>query len=206
MDAVDLLIMKIIKKEFLCNTGNFSSSEGWITIQKDIENAIKKVTWPNKTKKFTIHPELHGNGVKPIKYLFCNELKKKDWELEVPLPIISRIRPGPLDAVIKLKDDSLFAVEWETGNISSSHRALNKMALGVMKGILKGGILVLPTRNLYQYLTDRIGNYEEILPYFDLWKSIPIQNGILGIYAIEHDSESTSVEKIPKGTDGRAKK
>ncbi len=114
--------------------------------------------------------------------------------------------PGPLDATLELNDDSLFVVEWKTGNISSSHRALNKIALGISKGILKGGILVLPTRNLYQYLTDRIGNFEEIEPYFDLWKSIQCTNGVLGVYAIEHDSENDSVPKILKGTDGRVLK
>ncbi|MGA1841038.1 MAG: hypothetical protein ACMUIU_10470 [bacterium] len=44
--------------------------------------------------------------------------------------------------------DRLFCVEWETGNISSSHRAINKMALGIIRDILIGGILIVPTRNL----------------------------------------------------------
>jgi hypothetical protein len=36
--------------------------------------------------------------------------------------------------------------------ISSSHRALNKMVMGILNGTLIGGALVLPTRELYNYL------------------------------------------------------
>ena len=98
----------------------------------------------------------------------------------------------------------LFCLEWETGNISSSHRALNKMALGIMKGMLIGGALVLPTRAMYKYLTDRVGNFAEIEPYFPLWKALRVEAGLLMVIAIEHDAVSDSSPRIPKGTDGRA--
>lgn len=203
--------MKIIKREILFDKGNFSSSKEWKLIRRNVEEAIKNVVWPPNSKKFTIYPESgkkrgQGNGVVPIKLSFCNNLEKKGWQLETPL-LIATSKPGPLDATLKLKHgkaSTLFAVEWETGNISSSHRSLNKMALGIIKGILIGGILVLPTRNLYQYLTDRIGNFEELSPYFDLWKSIKSKEGILVVYAVEHDATSTKVPRIKKGTDGRA--
>ena len=201
------MIMKLISREFLIKSGKFSTSSDWVKIQQDIEKAIKKVTWPNNSSKFTIFPERKGNGVTPIKGSFLDELKKRGWETETRVSIATRSKPGPLDATLQVgnaKTSSLFAVEWETGNISSSHRALNKMALGILKGVLIGGILVLPTRNLYQYLTDRIGNFPELEPYFPLWKSIPCKNGILGVYAIEHDAISNSVPRIRKGTDGRA--
>jgi hypothetical protein len=70
--------------------------------------------------------------------------------------------------------------------------------------LLVGAALVVPSRNLYRWLTDRIGNYPEIEPYLDLWKSIPCTNGVFEIIVIEQDAESTGVPKIPKGTDGRA--
>jgi len=82
------------------------------------------------------------------------------------MSIASRVKPGPIDAVKEMPDGRYFSVEWETGNISSSHRALNKMAVGLLDGMLVGGILILPSRDMYQYLTDRIGNYAEIEPYF----------------------------------------
>ena len=64
------------------------------------------------------------------------------------------------------------------------------MSLGIRNGILIGGILVLPTRKLYQYLTDRVGNFAELEPYFDVWRSMMIGNGILCVYAVEYDEIS----------------
>ena len=78
------------------------------------------------------------------------------------------------------------------------------MALGLLKNILIGGILILPTRELYQYLTDRVGNYRELAPYFPLWKSLKVEEGFLGIIAVEHDYTSPDVPRIKKGTNGRA--
>ena len=95
-------------------------------------------------------------------------------------------------------------VEWETGNISSSHRAMNKLALGLTSGVIAGGVLLVPTRDFARYLTDRIGNEWELLPYTPLWQSITVTRGYLAIFAVEHDREDTSVQRIPKGTDGRA--
>ena len=81
---------------------------------------------------------------------------------------------------------------------------MNKMAVGLLDGVLAGGILVLPSREMYQYLTDRIGNYAEIEPYFPVWKNLQIQEGVLAVIEIEHDALSTDVPTIRKGTDGRA--
>jgi hypothetical protein len=78
------------------------------------------------------------------------------------------------------------------------------MALGLLKGVLVCGVLVVPSRKLYPYLTDRIGNFAELAPYLDLWKSIPCKSGVLEIVVIEHDATSHSVPRIPKGTSGRA--
>lgn len=129
----------------------------------------------------------------------------RGWETEKRIDIATRKAPGKLDAVYE-SQRGFFALEWETGNISSSHRALNKMALGLIKGSLLGGILVVPSRNLYQYLTDRIGNFDELEPYLDLWQSIRVKEGILGIIVVEHDAENIKVPRIPKGKDGRAVK
>ena len=108
-----------------------------------------------------------------------------------------------MDATCKVKD-RLFCIEWETGNISSSHRSINKMALGIQKKILIGGVLILPTYEMAQYLTDRVGNFRELSPYFPLWKSITVTEGLLLVIAIEHDAVSDTVPRIKKGTDGRA--
>jgi hypothetical protein len=99
----------------------------------------------------------------------------------------------------------MIELKWETGNISSSHRSMNKLTMLVSNGIIAAGTLVIPSRKLYVYLTDRIGNYQELLPYLKLWKSVPCPSGVLEIVVIEQDAESKRVRKIPKGRDGRAK-
>ena len=103
-----------------------------------------------------------------------------------------------------LNNNRIIAFEWETGNISSSHRSMNKMCLGLLTQKIIGGFLVVPSKKLYPYLTDRIGNFPELEPYLPLWKSIPCDEGILEIIVIEQDAESFDVPRIPKGTDGRA--
>jgi hypothetical protein len=67
-----------------------------------------------------------------------------------------------------------------------------------------GSALVLPSRSLYTYLTDRIGNYEELEPYFDVWRAVNINEGFLEIFVVEHDAIDNNVPRITKGTDGRA--
>lgn len=203
--------MKIEHIETLIHCGAFSSSEEWQQIRKHVAEAVISVDWPPGTGSFTIYPQSgkkrgEGNGVRPIKESAISYLKEKGWSAEYSWPINvtkgTRSRPGKMDAAI-LSKQGLVAFEWETGNISSSHRALNKMALGLLSQNLKAGILVVPSRNLYRYLTDRIGNIQELTPYFPLWRSIPCE-GVLEIFVIEHDAESLDVPRIPKGTDGRA--
>jgi len=200
--------MKIVREETLLSCGKYASSVEWRRTRKSLYKAIREVDWPRGTGAFKIYPELgkrrgEGNGVTPIKLGLMEELQRQGWKLEEPLDIAILKRPGKLDAVL-YTDYGPVALEWETGNISSSHRALNKMALGLLKGVLACGILVVPSRELYKYLTDRIGNMAELEPYLDLWRSIPCRKGVLEIVAIEHDGTSRKVPRIPKGTSGRA--
>jgi len=198
--------MKINKIDFLIQKGNFSHAPEFEDILNEVKSAVKAVVWPEGRDLFTIYPQKKANGVVPIKKEFMNVLVQKDWMLEHRMSIASRIRPGPIDAVKRLSDGQFFAVEWETGNISSSHRALNKMAVGLLDGVLAGGILILPSREMYQYLTDRIGNFAEIEPYFPVWRNLSIEKGVLAVIEIEHDATSLVVPQIKKGTDGRALK
>lgn len=200
--------MRIVHVETLISKGKYAASREWKRNRRDLHDAIKAVDWPRGSGAFTIYPERgkkrgEGNGVTPIKLGLLERLAKEDWKLEHPLDITSSAKTGGLDAVLETKH-GILALEWETGNISSSHRALNKMALGLLKGLLVGAVLVVPSRSFYIYLTDRIGNYSELLPYLHLWKSLPIDEGVLEIVVIEHDATSTAVPRIPKGKDGRA--
>lgn len=197
--------MRLVRNEVLINCGDFTESLRYQEIMAQIQEAIRRVVWPGDSDRFSIYPLRKGNGVKPIKHLFQKYLLSMNWTLEFKLAVSNTERPGPIDAVCITSNQKLFAVEWETGNISSSHRALNKMALGIQKGLIDGGVLILPTRAFYIYLTDRVGNYEELSPYFEIWRSIQCKTGFLAVIAIEHDDVSESVPLIPKGSDGRAR-
>lgn len=196
--------MKILQIKFLIRMGDFGHSHQLQVILEEAKKAIFSVTWPPGSDRFTLFPEKKANGVVPIKKNCMNYLAEEGWMLEHRVAIASRLRPGPMDAVKEMPDGRLFAIEWETGNISSSHRALNKIAVGLIDGGLVGGILILPSRSMYRFLTDRIGNFAEIEPYFPLWEHLEINEGVMAVIEIEHDDVSTEVRPIKKGTDGRA--
>ena len=200
--------MKIVREETLISCGDYAHSKEWALTRRSLRKAITEVDWPRGSGQFNIFPEPgkkrgQGNGVTPIKVGLIEELAKQGWKPEQYLDVAGALRPGKLDAVLFTSYGPV-ALEWETGNISSSHRALNKMALGLLKGTLAAGVLVVPSRSLYLFLTDRIGNITELEPYLDLWRSIPCKQGVLEIIVIEHDATSVNVPRIPKGTSGRA--
>ena len=130
--------MKIVREETLISLGKYAASKEWNRTRKGLYKAIREVDWPRGSGKFTIYPESgkkrgKGNGVGPIKLGLMDELNRRGWKLEEPLDIAIVKRPGKLDAVL-YTDYGPVALEWETGNISSSHRALNKMTVGLLKG------------------------------------------------------------------------
>ncbi len=135
-------------------------------------------------------------------------MAERCWTTESPIAldgIVGGSCFGPMDAAKVFPGEGLpFMVEWETGNISSSHRSMNKLALGLLRGVVSGGVLVVPSRALYPYLTDRIGNVGELEPYFGLWASVHVERGVLAVVVVEHDRLSTDVPQIPKGTSGLA--
>lgn len=202
--------MKIVEHCDILSKGGFAASRSWKKACADVEKAILITDWPHGSGKFTIYPESgkktgQGNGVLPIKEPCIAKLKELGWETE-DLPKIEGgvLGIGDLDAFYK-SAAGFIGFEWETGNISSSHRAINKLLLTLQKGGIKGGILVVPSNKLKSYLTDRIGNIGELRPYFPLWSTIQLEEGVLRIIIVEHGATSTSVPKIPKGTNGWAK-
>lgn len=196
--------MRLVYQEMLINSGAFAASDEWRRIYAEVCDAVTSVNWPPGSESFTISPNSHGNGVKPIKDGCMTVLREKyRWSLEQGLNLRDVRRPGKVDAMRQTSRQPVI-LEWETGNISSSHRALNKIALGLIRNVIWGGILVLPTRTFYRYLTDRVGNFEELHPYFPVWRSLPITDGLLIVMGIEHDATDPNAPLIPKGTDGRA--
>lgn len=200
--------MKIVREETLISCGVFAKSDEWARARKKLHTAITDVQWPPKSGKFTIYPESGkkrgmGNGVKPIKDGLMLDLQKHGWKLEQVVQFGGQRNPGKFDALFDTSAGPI-VLEWETGNISSSHRSLNKMALGIMRGKIAAGILIVPSTEFAQYLTDRIGNIRELEPYFEFWQATPCKHGVLEIVVIEQDATSTKVPRITKMTDGRA--
>lgn len=201
--------MKIVETHDIFSVGSFSKSGAWDIACKQVEAAIQATDWPHGSGRFIIYPQSgkkrgEGNGVVPIKKPCIEILKNSGWLTE-ELPPLEKgvIHPGDLDALFSC-DAGYIGFEWETGNISSSHRAINKLLLTMQAGGLVGGFLVVPSDNLKIFLTDRIGNIGELRPYLPLWSSIPIREGVLRIEVVEYDATSWDVPRIPKGTDGRA--
>lgn len=203
--------MKLERVRHLVDIGPFTVAPVWWRIERELRQAIDAVVWPPGSESFTIYPERKGNGVKPIKDGFIAKLVEFGWKPEQRFPPgagdeIAATEPGKFDAMLELNEhgSAPFVVEWETGNISSSHRAMNKMALALKLGRVSGGVLVLPSHRLYPYLTDRIGNYRELEPYLSLYTGLRVVRGYLGVMVVEQDATSEDVPKIQKGTDGWA--
>lgn len=201
--------MRIVRVETLLSRGRYAKSRHWKRTRKTIHEAVSRCCWPPGSRSFTIYPESgkkrgEGNGVLPIKREFVQHLREKGWAIEGKAKNALGQHVGDFDAVVAGPDGPI-VVEWETGNISSSHRSMNKMLMLLSSGLVAAGTLVIPSRELYKYLTDRVGNVQELEPYFPLWKTIPCENGLLEIVVIEHDRTSYDVPKIPKLTSGRAK-
>lgn len=213
--------MQIVEALDLANAGSFPRSDVWNRAQSEVEAAIEKADWPHGSGSFSLNPEAkatagggsdrHPNGVEPIKVPMIEHLRSCGWETEalpkLPVGTAGRdvLTTGDLDALL-LDNDSYVGFEWETGNVSSSHRAINKLLDGITRGSLQGGILVVPTRETARYLTERVGNFEELAPYFEFWNRYPMPNGVLRIYGVAHDKLDPRTPYIPKRTDGRARR
>lgn len=207
--------MHITKWQTLVDNGRYSETPEYRLVSQAIVDAISHTVWPEGADSFTIYPESgkkhgQGNGVKPIKLGFTQYLHDHGWTLEERFGRgrAKGSHPGAFDCHYVFPDSDMlpFAVEWETGNISSSHRAINRLALGIESGYLSGGVLLVPSENLARYLTDRVGNSPELQPYIPLWQHLDdlAPCCYLGIVTFEHDAESFDVPRIPKGNDGRA--
>lgn len=203
--------MKFIEQVDLVNNGDYKRSLEFQHAMRDVKAAIEAVTYPPGSDSFTLNPTRKGNGVKPIKEGFIEYLYGRGWEMEYRPAAWQNGAPAPgaFDCHFDFHDSNVgpFAVEWETGNISSSHRAINRLAVGILNDNISAGVLVVPSQDMYPYLTDRIGNFRELLPYLELWEQfdrLVDTPYYLGVVVVEQDALSADVPKIEKGTDGRA--
>ena len=176
--------------------------------------------------------KFHRNGVVSIKKQFYTHLTEVEgWQkeehldfgkgrgdLEVPLLLypgrVTYKEPlatsfGPFDFATTGPGNIKTVIEWETGNISSSHRSINKLCVCLNAGIVQAGVVIVPSRPLYKHLTDRIGNIDELSGYLSLWKSMEtrVEHGLLAISVVEHDHLTTdpNFPLLDRGNDGRAR-
>lgn len=184
----------IIKEEILVTGKELKTHKN---VTNEICAAIKKA-------KIIIPPIKNGNGVKPIKEDVMSYLVKKGWTQEQPMDL-EGMKAKPLDAYKKFEKLRV-GFEWETGNISSTFRALMKLYKGLIEDKIDYGILALPSHDFYYYLTDRVGNIRELRPYLSVYQRIQVEKQkSLKIIVVEHDSIDEKAKPIAKGTDGRAK-
>ena len=126
------------------------------------------------------------NGVVPVKEK-CYQILEEEfgWYRDVYKEFVA--------------EQSVFraGLEFETGNISSAHRSMNKLCVGIEKGELDLAMLMMPIKKMSFYLTDRVSNYEELEPYFLLLDKVPF-----AVFGFDAEEYSTDAPLLPKGKDG----
>ena len=191
----------------MLDVGGASANLNVIEALRGVEVAIQRVDWPHGSGQFTIRPDRRGNGVLPIKLPCMACLRDAGWQTEALPDLQERVlTSGDLDALYQFVDvdgrTRYVALECETGNISSGHRAINKLVTALKYRAIYAGVLVLPSNALAKYLTDRIGNIGELEPYLPMWADYPIEEGLLRLYVMEQDAIDPAAPLIPKRLDG----
>lgn len=229
--------MKWLRTLVLFDQGDIISSSDWESIHQSFVRSIESIDSPKgsgrlmlrRKKQDTISKQWNRNGVGFLRSRFLEHMVDNErWQAEGEVDLQNleekpefRLYPsmetyfepitsafGDFDFVTTTANGIRVAIEWETGNISSSHRSLNKLSIVLAAKKIQAGVLILPSRNLYEHLTDRIGNIGELSPYLGMWKSMgaSVERGMLAIAVVEHD-ELTDDPEFPYlkvGKDGRA--
>lgn len=195
-----------IEKEFLTNEAREILSKDRLIQQvyHEVKTSICSPIWPINSTIFTINNSKKNiNGVVPIKELCYTLLEDTyNWYREKPLDVLKmeKKKGGPIDVYkefIENNDLKRVGMEFETGNISSAHRSMNKLLLGLKRGELDLAVILMPVKQLAYYLTDRVTNFEELEPYFELTEGQPFI--FIGFNSEAYDP---NVPLIPKGSDG----
>lgn len=228
--------MKWLRTLVLFDKGDVISSDDWRLVHESYVRAINAIDNPRGSGILTLREkeklkngQWNRNGVNYLRSYFLElMLGKEGWQAEVDVnisrdrqqpPVIlypsldPHIEPitsdfGGFDFMTSTNGGTQVAIEWETGNISSSHRSMNKLAIALGNGIINVGVLILPSRALYEHLTDRVGNIGELSGYLAMWESMKssVECGLLAITVVEHDqlTRDPSFQYLGKGNDGRA--
>lgn len=229
--------MKWLRTLVLFDKGNIISSTDWKTIHDSYTSSIASIDFPAGSGRLRLRRKVkrpdgqwQRNGVNYLRSRFLDHMTgAQGWRAE-GLVSLSRDRDQPpirlypsgevyrepitsdfggFDFVTHAQNGTRVAIEWETGNISSSHRSMNKLAIALRNGIVDVGVLIVPSRQLYEHLTDRIGNIGELSGYLAMWEGLKesVERGLLAITVVEHDelTDDSSYPYLPAGNDGRAR-
>jgi hypothetical protein len=225
--------MRWLRTLVIFDQASISATQDWQSIHASIVRSIQSIDFPPGSGALTIrrktqlaNNQWRRNGVGYLKRSFFDHLVNVEhWQPEVGVSL-DNIRPatlatfphgapyvepvtssfGPFDFVTTGPTGLRVAVEWETGNISSSHRSMNKMALAIEMGVADAALMIVPSRALYAHLTDRIGNISELSGYLAMWQGMgrSLQRGLMCVAVVEHDALTDTGEYLPVGNDGRA--
>lgn len=229
--------MKWLRTLVLFDQGDVISSADWKAVHESYVRSIASIEHPRGTGRLVLRRKVRlpngqflRNGVGYLRSNFLRHMQDaENWKPEGDVDL-SRDREQPaiklypslepyrepitsdfggFDFITTGAQGIKVAIEWETGNISSSHRSMNKLAIALANGVVQVGVLIVPSRQLYEHLTDRIGNIGELSGYLSMWESLKtsVPRGLLAITVVEHD-ELTDDSKHPylqMGSDGRAR-
>ncbi|SRR5579859_161740 len=229
--------MKWLRTIVLFDKGGVIHSSDWQAVHESYVRAIRSIDHPRGSGMLTLREKTYlpsgqwaRNGVNYLKAYFLEVMQGREgWQPEgnvnlsrdrqqpkvVLYPSLEEYQEpitsdfGGFDFVTTAADGTRVAIEWETGNISSSHRSMNKLAIALGNGVVDVGVMIVPSRNLYQHLTDRIGNIGELSGYLAMWESMKnnVGRGLMAVTVVEHDhlTSDPSFPYLTMGNDGRAK-
>lgn len=230
--------MKWLRTIVIFDTGSIVKDADWAAVHDSYRRSIQAIDHPAGSGKLTLRKEKRiradlrlCNGVPYLRRRFLDHIVNEEkWESEKAVDLHpDRVQPtltlypegqehqepltskfGVFDFVTLGKNGLRIAIEWETGNISSSHRSMNKLAISLAAGAIDVGVLIVPSRDCYDHLTDRIGNIGELSGYLEIWEAakVRVKRGLLAVTVIEHDelTDDETIPYLPLGGDGRAKK
>jgi len=229
--------MRWLRTLVLFDRGGVISSTDWEVVHDSYVRAIRSIDHPAGSGTLTLREKVRlpgqqwqRNGVGYLRTRFLQSMcEVEGWQSEGNVDL-SRDRQQPpillypslesyrepitsdfggFDFMMSAAQGTRIAIEWETGNISSSHRSMNKLALALTNGIIEVGVLIVPSRALYEHLTDRIGNIGELSGYLAMWEGLKsvVTRGLLAITVVEHDelTRDPAVPYLTVGVDGRAR-
>jgi hypothetical protein len=227
--------MKWLRTLVLFDQGQVMRSDDWKSVHESYVRAITRIDHPQGAgtlklrRKVKENAQWKRNGVNYLRSRFLGHMVDEEgWKSEGGVDLArDRRQPaiklypslesyrepitsdfGGFDFMTTAAAGTHIAIEWETGNISSSHRSMNKLAIALANDVVQVGVLIVPSRSLYEHLTDRIGNIGELSGYLSMWESmkVGVKRGLLAITVVEHDelTDDVGFPYLSVGSDGRS--